>query len=61
MGGVGGTRKAQGKLLSGSHAVYKGLGDRPLTEVNFNSTFLLVFSQLLNQICFIAIFKGHLY
>lgn len=29
MGGVGGTRKTQGKLLSGSHAVYKGLGDRP--------------------------------
>lgn len=57
--GVEGTRirKTQSKLFNGSCAGYKELGDKPFTEVNSNSAFLLVFSWLLNQICFTVIFK----
>lgn len=57
--GMEGTRirKTQNKLLNGSCAGSEGLGDKPFTEVNFNSAFLLVFSWLLNQIYFTVILK----
>lgn len=51
-------RKQQNKLLNGSCAGSKGLGEKPFTEANFNSAFLLVFSWLLNQMCFTVILKG---